>query len=84
MDKSCIHIEKLPAIAGFSWWQFIELYPENKSQQDLTNVKIYMEMLNPGVIEEIQNVYNMCCTEKHTKQCDTLFHLESIMKQKCG
>jgi len=56
-----------PHIEGFSWTQFFALWPSSFKMEDnidyssnyFTNLKIYISMLNEGVKEHIQELYNI-------------------------
>ena len=75
-NTGLVHIQDLPEILGFSWHQFIEMWPKTHSmmidanaedgQYDcskFTNVKTYISMLDGYTRERIRYTYNIVCNK---------------------
>tara|TARA_B110000977_G_scaffold201886_1_gene299795 strand:- start:74 stop:388 length:315 start_codon:yes stop_codon:yes gene_type:complete len=94
-NNGLILISNLPEINGFSWWQFLEIWPRQHTlinddyqynSELYTNVKIYISSLNIGVREKIQEIYNNS-VKKINKlliifEEDTIYHCVQIIKMK--
>ena len=75
-NQGHVLIQDLPNIPGFSWFQFIEMWPKDHTMMvddyveysqyhcgKFTNVKTYVSMLDNYTSERIQNMYNLVCNE---------------------